>query len=310
MFDLIDNEKVVATFGPTNSGNALAWKHIANQKHHPVMGMIGSATDITKEQPNVPNYMFRVSMVDRSQVAGMMAYAKALGPDKKIGYMAETTGYGQGGLKDIKEIGALLGIKPAATEVFAYADTDMTSQLNKMKAAGVNVVIIWAQGTPLGHVLKSMEKLNYFPTYLASWGADNKSFYDAAGPVLAEKPIFMRTITDDRTPAQQKLFDRVKDKLPTPSAFGFTAHGYDAMMIYAMAVRQAGSFDGPKVKAALEDLKGKYDGVMKVYEKPFSATNHDALGPSDYHWTHWKGGKLLSYEDATIKSLKPSDFKM
>src|SRR6266576_5639816 len=28
MSDLIDNEKVVAVFGPTNSGNALAWKHI------------------------------------------------------------------------------------------------------------------------------------------------------------------------------------------------------------------------------------------------------------------------------------------
>src|SRR4051812_19961020 len=32
MSDLIDNEKVVAVFGPTNSGNAMAWKHIPNQK--------------------------------------------------------------------------------------------------------------------------------------------------------------------------------------------------------------------------------------------------------------------------------------
>ena len=36
MSDLIDNEKVVAVFGPTNSGNAMAWKHIANQKKIPV----------------------------------------------------------------------------------------------------------------------------------------------------------------------------------------------------------------------------------------------------------------------------------
>ena len=37
MSDLIDNEKVVTIFGPTNSGNAMAWKHIPNQKKIPVM---------------------------------------------------------------------------------------------------------------------------------------------------------------------------------------------------------------------------------------------------------------------------------
>src|SRR6476620_2180473 len=31
MSDLIDNEQVVTVFGPTNSGNALAWKHIPNR---------------------------------------------------------------------------------------------------------------------------------------------------------------------------------------------------------------------------------------------------------------------------------------
>ena len=77
MSDLVDNEKVVAVFGPTNSGNAMAWKHIANQKKIPVLGNVGSGTDITKPMsPGADNYMFRVSMVDREQVAALMAYVK------------------------------------------------------------------------------------------------------------------------------------------------------------------------------------------------------------------------------------------
>src|SRR5258705_9713224 len=77
MSDLIDNEKVVAVFGPTNSGNALAWKHIPTQKKIPVIGTIGSATAITYPvSSGAENYMFRVSMVDRDQVAGLMAYGK------------------------------------------------------------------------------------------------------------------------------------------------------------------------------------------------------------------------------------------
>src|SRR6516164_1405708 len=100
MSDLIDNEKVVAVFGPTNSGNALAWKQIPNQKKIPVIGTIGSGTDITKPMsPGAENYMFRISMVDREQVAGLMAYVKKNPAVKNVGYLSETTGYGQGGLK-------------------------------------------------------------------------------------------------------------------------------------------------------------------------------------------------------------------
>ena len=71
MSDLIDNEKVVAVFGPTNSGNALAWKQVPNQKKIPVIGTVGSGTAITYPvSAGADNYMFRISMVDRDQVVG------------------------------------------------------------------------------------------------------------------------------------------------------------------------------------------------------------------------------------------------
>ena len=308
MSDLIDNEKVAAVFGPTNSGNAMAWKHIPNQKKVPVMGNVGSGTDITKPMsPGADNYMFRVSMVDREQVASLMAYTKKAG--KVIGYLAETTGYGAGGLKDMQEIGELHGIKPAATERFAVSDTDMTSQLNKMKAAGVDTVVVWAQGTPIAQLVRSMEKINYFPLTLTSWAADNVTFFDAAGKTLAEKPIFMRTIGESRNAAQQKLYDRIGSKLKAPSAFSFALHGYDSVMLMAAAIRQANSVDGTAVKNALEDLKAPVQGVLKTYDKPFSKTDHDALTAKDFVWIKWKDGRLDPYSDAIIKSLTAADFK-
>ena len=61
MSDLIDNEKVVAVFGPTNSGNALAWKQVPNQKKIPVIGTVGSGTAITYPvSAGADNYMFRI----------------------------------------------------------------------------------------------------------------------------------------------------------------------------------------------------------------------------------------------------------
>lgn len=311
MSELVDNEKVAAVFGPTNSGNAMAWKHIANQKKIPVIGNVGSGTDITKPMsPGADNYMFRVSMVDREQVAALMAYVKKnTEKSKVVGFMAETTGYGQGGLKDMEEIAKSQGIKIAATERFGVGDTDMTSQLSKMKSAGVDTVVVWAQGTPIAQLVRSMEKINYFPLVLTSWAADNITFYDAAGKTLAEKPIFMRTVSETRTPAQQKLFDRVGSKLKAPGSFSFALHGYDSVMLYAAAAKQANSFDGPAVRVALEDLKTPVQGVLKTYDKPFSKTNHEALTAKDLVWIRWKDGKLMPYTDSIVGSLAGADFK-
>jgi branched-chain amino acid transport system substrate-binding protein len=311
MSDLIDNEKVVMVFGPTNSGNAMAWKHIPNQKKIPVIGNVGSGTDITKPMsPGADNYMFRVSMVDREQVGALMAYVKKNAANSKvIGLMAETTGYGQGGLKDMEEIAALQGIKPAGIERFGVGDTDMTSQLSKMKAAGVDTVVVWAQGTPIAQLIRSMEKINYFPITLTSWAADNITFYDAAGKTLAEKPLFMRTVGETRTPAQQKLFDRVGAKLKAPSSFSFSLHGYDSVLLAAEAMKQANSTEGSAIRVALEDLKAPVQGVLKSYNKPFSKTSHDALTAKDFVWIRWKDGKLLPYTDALIGSMTAADFK-
>lgn len=311
MSELVDNEKVSAVFGPTNSGNAMAWKHIANQKKIPVIGNVGSGTDITKPMSSgAENYMFRVSMVDREQVAALMAYVKKnTSQSKVVGLMAETTGYGQGGLKDMEEIAKLQGIQIAGIERFGVGDTDMTSQLGKLKSANVDTVVVWAQGTPIAQLVRSMEKINYFPLVLSSWAADNITFYDAAGKSLAEKPIFMRTVSETRTPAQQKLFDRIGSKLKAPGSFSFALHGYDSVLLYAAAAKQANSVDGSAVRVALEDLKAPVQGVLKTYDKPFSKANHEALTAKDLVWIRWKDGKLMPYTDPIVSSLAGADFK-
>ncbi len=310
MSDLIDNEKVVAVFGPTNSGNAMAWKHIPNQKKIPVIGNVGSGTAITAPMsPGADNYMFRVSMVDRDQVGALMAYVKKNSASKVVGLMAETTGYGQGGLKDMQEIADLQGIKIVATERFAVGDTDMTSPLNKMKAANVDTVVVWAQGTPIAQLVRSMEKINYFPLTLTSWAADNITFYDAAGKTLANKPIFMRTVSESKTPVQQKLYDRIGSKLKAPSSFSFALHGYDSIQLLAAAMKQANSTDGTALKNALEDLRAPVQGVLKTYNKPFSKTQREALTAGDFVWIKWNDGLLQPYSDAIIRGLVAGDYK-
>ena len=116
-------------------------------------------------------------------------------------------------------------------------------------------------------------------------------------------------VSETRTPAQQKLFDRLGAKLKAPGSFSFALHGYDSVLIWAQAAKQANSTDGNAVRLALEDLKTPVQGALKTYDKPFTATKHEALTAKDFVWIRWKDGKLLPYSDALITSFTPADFK-
>ena len=72
-----------------------------------------------------------------------------------------------------------------------------------------------------------------------------------------------------------------------------TANAYDGMHLVALAIAQAGSDDGAKVRDALENLKADYEGLIKSYKRPFTPEQHDALTDADYIMVVWKGGKIV-----------------
>ena len=69
---------------------------------------------------------------------------------------------------------------------------------------------------------------------------------------------------------QKNKLDRI------PSAVS-AAQGYDSMYLIAAAIEQAGGTEGPKIKAALENLQKPYEGVIATFNKPFSAAKPKRL---------------------------------
>ncbi|RSF07839.1 ABC transporter substrate-binding protein [Achromobacter aegrifaciens] len=307
--ELVDNEKVVAMLGGVNSGNMLAWLHIVQQKKVPTISPSATATEITNRYGKEPaNYVFRVSMRDLDQIPLLAAYAAKATKNKKIAIIADTTGYGQQGAKDAAHVLSLYGITPVANEKFGPKDTDMSSQLNKIKAAGADTVIVYALADANGHLMRSQEKINYFPVTLGSWANLSPPFLRIAGPELAKKMIFTASITEDSTPQSRALYDAIikKDgKLPT---YVFAAHAYDSVKILAAAMTQANSTDGEKVQQALDKL-GKVDGVIKTYAPAFTKENHEALSYRDFRLVRWIDGKVVTVDDEVSRSIKPDELK-
>lgn len=307
MTELIDNEKVVAVIGPTNSGNALAWLHIPQQKKIPVIVPVATATEITKRYQNDPqNYIFRISMGDRDQVALLVAYAEKASKAKKIAFIADSTGFGQQGVKDLTEVLSLHKMSAVAIEKFNPKDTDMTSQLAKIREAGADTLIVYGLADANAQLLRSMEKINYFPVTLGTWGNMSTPLLNIAGKKLAEHIIFAASTAEDSNPRASALAARVREKYPTMATFVAAAQGYDTVMLLAAAIKQTGSTEGPKIQAALENL-GSVQGVIKSYEKPFSKTNHEGLSVADFRLARWKDGKVATYKDVITQSIRPSD---
>ena len=309
MTELIDNEKVDAVVGPANSGNALAWLHIPQQRKIPVVVPIATGSEITLRYQKEPqNYLFRVSMVDREQIALLAAYAVKASKTQKIAILADSTGYGQGGIKDATEVLALHNVKPVIVEKYGPKDTDMTSQLAKIRDAGADVVIIYGIADGTAHVLRSMEKINYMPITLGTWGNLSGLLPRIAGGKLAEHLILAASTTEDSNPRTKSLGERVRKNFPTLTTFPCSAQAYDSVMLIAAAMKLAKSTDGEKVAAALEQVTG-VQGVIKTYDKPFSKTDHEGLGVADFYLARWKGATPVRYEDAITKSLTAADLK-
>lgn len=308
--DLLDSEKVQALVGPANSGNALAWLHIPQQKKIPVVVPIGTATEITTRYAKEPqNYLFRVSMVDREQVSLLAAYAVKASKGKKIAVLADSTGYGQGGIKDATEVLALHGVKPVAVEKYGPKDTDMTSQLNKIKAAGADTVIIYGIADGAAQVVRSMEKINYMPITLGTWGNLSSLFPKMTGPKLSEHLIMAASTTEDTSDKTKSLGERVRKNFAALTCFPCAAQAYDSVMLLSAAMKQANTTDGEKVAAALENISG-VQGVIKTYDKPFSKTMHEGLHVGDFYLARWKNGtEVQRFQDDVYKSITPADLK-
>jgi branched-chain amino acid transport system substrate-binding protein len=278
--ELINKEKVVATVGYINSGVSLASQRFYQEAKIPVMNNVATATTITQQFADQPqNYVFRNSANDTIQ--STLIVEEVIGRRKytKVAILADSTNYGQLGRADLEKALAAKGITAVATEKYNIKDVDMTPQLLKAKEAGAQVVITYGIGPELAQIANGMIKLGWKVPMMGSWTLSMGNFIDNAGK-NADGALMPQTfIQEGNTPKRKSFIDAYQKtykvtRIPSPVS---AAQGYDSIYLLAAAIKQAGSTEGPKVLAALEDLKAPVEGVVTTYNKPFSKTDHEAI---------------------------------
>lgn len=65
------------------------------------------------------------------------------------------------------------------------------------------------------------------------------------------------------------------------------------LYLLAAAINQAGTLDGAKVRAALDDLQETIKGVVQVYRHPFDPANHEAVSAANVVYGIVKDGRVV-----------------
>jgi branched-chain amino acid transport system substrate-binding protein len=303
--ELINKEQVVATVGFINTGVSLAAQRFYQEAEIPVMNNVSTGTLVTqqfKPPENKANYIFRNSANDTIQSA-MVAEAVKKAGYTKVAIIADSTNYGQLGRADLEKALAERGLKPVATEKFNIGDTDMTAQALRAKDAGADVVLTYAIGPELAQTVNAVVKLGWKVPVMGSWTLSMASFIDAAG-ANGEGVMMPQTFIQlPSTPKRKSFIEAYQaaykvDRIPSPVS---AAQGYDSMYLLAAAINQAKSTDGRKVREALENLTTKVEGVVTTYDKPFSATDHEAITANIPVLGIVKGGRVIPANPADLE---------
>jgi len=295
--ELIYDEKVAAIFGGLDTPVSVAIVPIVNKEHVPYMGVWAAGTPITRNGAN-PNFAFRVSAVDALVDEALLKRAQKQYGAKKPGLILINNPWGESNENGLKEASKRLGIPLAGVEKFENADVDVVPQLTRLKNAGADALVLVANAAPGAQMMKSRARMGWNVPVVSHWGISGGRFTELAGPPAGEV-VFVQTYSffGPQNAAGQKVLEALKSKykLGGPEAVFSpvgVANAYDAMHLVALAIKKAGSTKGDAVQQALQGID-EYKGLIKTYQKPFSAENHDALGSDDYIFVRYEGTRIV-----------------
>lgn len=306
--ELIGKERIVAGVGIVNTGVALASQRHYQEARIPMITAVATGSIVTRQfqPPQYPeNYIFRVSANDTIQAAMIVEEAVVRGRFRKVAILADSTNYGQLGREDLERALEKRGIRPVSIGKFNIRDVDMTRQLLAARKAGAEVLLTYGIGPELAQIANGAARLGWPVPIIGSWPLSMSNFIDSAGPNGEGARMPQTFIQEPDTPKRRSFIEAYQklsrmQRMPSPSA---AAQGYDAMLLLAAAIRQAGTTYGSRVREALENLEEKVEGVVTTYDHPFSRHDHEAFDhPGQILMGEVRGGRVVRvHEDIRQK---------
>ena len=292
---------LVAMIGGKFSPVILAELPLLHELQLPILVAWGAADPVI-DNGYTPNYAFRLSARDTWVMQTMLGDAARRGV-KRVGLLLPNTAWGRS-----NEEAALAYVakgKPPALVGVRWHNWGVKSLLEdyqglrKEGAEAIVLVTNEAEGALLVREVAALPKAERLPL-VSHHGLAGGDFPALAGPALHQVDLRIVQFFGFGVRGGPRAARLLEAALRAAGASGpegilspaGLAAAYDLVHLLARAVDRAGSTRRPAIRRALEEL-GPYDGAVKRFERPFTATRHEALSASDLYLARYDARGML-----------------
>jgi len=287
---LIEQDKVDVIVGGSTTGETMAVVPLVEQAGVPFISLAGAVVII---EP-VKKWVFKTPHTDRMACEKVFVDMKARGATR-VGLISGAGGFDKSMRAECLKVAKGQGVEIIADETYGAADTDMTTQLTKIRQnPQVQAVLNVGFGQTPAIVTKNYRQIGMTVPLYQSHGVASKEFIKLAGDAAegVRLPAAALLVSDklaDSDPQKivvshytREYQARFKSDVST-----FGGHAYDGLMLAVEAIRKAGSTDKARVRDALEGIKG-YVGTGGIVN--LSATDHMGLDLSAFRMLEIRKG--------------------
>lgn len=273
---LIKDDKVVAIIGPSTTGESMAVIPVAEKEQIP---LISCSAGIKITDP-VKKWIFKTAQNDTLAVGRIFEYLQKQ-KMTKVSILTVSDGFGSSGREQLKAQASKFGITIVSDDTYGPKDTDMTSQLTKIRGIKPDAIVCWGTNPGPAVIAKNSKQLGLkIPLYM-SHGVSSKKFIELAGEAaegirLPSGKVLVADLLPSSDPQRKSLMAFVKDYQNHYKAEGdhFGGHAWDAVMLLKGAIER-GADTAAAIRDQLEKTK-QFHGIGGTFT--YSAQDHAGLG--------------------------------
>lgn len=232
----------------------------------------------------------------RFDINERFGYLRTLGVTR-VGMIMDTTPFGAIQKRIAETTAKDFNITLVGVEQYRPEDSDLTPQLTKLRAANLQALMQLGAGAATGIIAKAMDDLGMKMPFVADLSVNPTEVYKVAGEASNKVvfPAFPPTVydalpdSDPRKAAGKEFMALWRAKYGAERDATWGGRGWDAVVMFAEAIKRAGSADGDKVRAALETFRD-FVGTCSLYT--FEPANHDGVRQSPFFMARMDKGRV------------------
>jgi branched-chain amino acid transport system substrate-binding protein len=158
-----------------------------------------------------------------------------------------------------KESWESLGGEIVSDDGYTAGDEDFSAQIGRLQALPEQPDLIYISGVApeLATILRQVRAAGIDTPLMGGDTYDDAQLWKALGPDLGNDLYFATHswLGPEAGGNMEEFLSLYEEEYGEPPVAGFTAMGWDVVMVYAQSIEEAGSTDGPAVAAAMEELE-------------------------------------------------------